>query len=90
VWLDARPKRVPGGYVCDLCPEDTRLTYPTPKESGKPRYSNSSLKWVNGDLRNAFPAPLIEQLGLGSFRVRVAKRTKRESGRAGQALISPS
>jgi hypothetical protein len=28
--VDAEPKRVPGGYVCDFCPPASRFVFPNP------------------------------------------------------------
>ena len=53
LWLDARTKRVPGGYVCDLCPEDARVTYPTREAIWQTEIFEPFLEWVNDHLMNA-------------------------------------
>jgi hypothetical protein len=64
LWLDARPKRASGGYVCDLCPEDTR---PTPG-IWQTEIFEPFQRW-DDDLRNAeglsVSGTLTEQPGRG-------------------------
>lgn len=38
--LEASPKRVPGGYVCGLCPPETRPVFPDRPCFGPPNYSS--------------------------------------------------
>jgi hypothetical protein len=52
-WFETYPRRVPGGYVCRECPEDTRLTFPTREELWRIEVFEPFLAWVNDDLAKA-------------------------------------
>jgi hypothetical protein len=52
-WFEARPKRVPGGYVCDLCPEGNRPVYSSREEIWRIEIFERFLTWVNNDLAKA-------------------------------------
>ena len=47
------PKRVPGGYVCDQCPADTRTTFATRQALWHDEVFEPFLQWINGDLARA-------------------------------------
>lgn len=51
--LDALPKRVPSGYVCDLCPEDDRPVFSSPEAIWRAEIFEPFLEWVNHDLTKA-------------------------------------
>jgi hypothetical protein len=51
--FDAIPKRVPGGYVCELCPEDKRPIFLSREAIWRTEIFEPFLKWVNNDLVNA-------------------------------------
>ena len=52
-WFETYPKRIPGGYVCDECPEDTRPIFPTREALWRAEVFEPFLEWVNSDLANA-------------------------------------
>lgn len=51
--FEAIPKRVPGGYVCNLCPEHDRSIYPSREAIWRIEIFEPFLAWVNDDLANA-------------------------------------
>lgn len=51
--FDAIPKRVPGGYVCDLCPEDDQPLFSSPEALWREEIFEPFLEWVNGELAGA-------------------------------------
>ena len=48
--FEAIPRRVPGGYVCDLRGEDTREVHPSREDIWRIEIFEPFLEWVNGDL----------------------------------------
>lgn len=51
--LDAEPKRVQGGYVCDLCPRDSRPIFPDRPSLWGAELFEPFLEWVNDNLAKA-------------------------------------
>lgn len=51
--LDAEPKRVPGGYVCDLCPPESRSVFPNRPALWTDHLFEPFLEWVNESLAKA-------------------------------------
>ena len=51
--FETSPKRVPGGYVCDLCPEHDRPLYPIREHLWRAEVFEPFLEWVNRALANA-------------------------------------
>ncbi len=49
-WLDTDPKRVPGGYVCALCPEDSRPLVASREDLWRIEVFEPFLAWVNDEL----------------------------------------
>ena len=83
LWLDASPKRVPGGYVCDLCPEATRLTYPTREAIWQAEIFGPFLDWVNDDLGHAVAVSISGSVDRGGW-----ARTRRR--RSSYCRMNPS
>jgi hypothetical protein len=52
-WFEASPRRFQGGYVCDLCPEDSRPVYSSREEFWRIEVFEPFLAWVNDDLAKA-------------------------------------
>jgi len=48
--LDARPKHVPGGYMCGYCLEEYRRTFPSLEALWYDHLFEPFLQWVNDDL----------------------------------------
>jgi hypothetical protein len=46
-WYDSAPKRVPGGYICQWCNPETRLTLPSREAIWQNDLFELLLKWVN-------------------------------------------
>lgn len=53
LWVDASPIWTRDGYVCELCPEGTRQTYPSRDALWAAEIFDPFLAWVNGTLANA-------------------------------------
>ena len=51
--FDAIQKRVPGGYVCELCPEDKRPIFLSREAIWRTEIFEPFLKWVSNDLVSA-------------------------------------
>ena len=51
--LDALPKRVPGGYVCDFCEEEYRRIFPSLEALWRDHLFEPFLEWVNDELAKA-------------------------------------
>lgn len=51
--VDAEPKRVPGGYVCDLCPPESRPVFPNRPALWTTELFEPFLEWVNDSLAKA-------------------------------------
>jgi hypothetical protein len=51
--LETIPKRVTGGYVCDLCPRESRPVLPDRPALWIAELFEPFLAWVNGDLAKA-------------------------------------
>ena len=51
--LEAVPKRVPGGYVCDLCPPGSRPVFPNRPSLWTAELFEPFLQWVNEGLAKA-------------------------------------
>lgn len=51
--LDASPKRIPGGYVCDFCPAQDRPVFPSPEALWRDHLFEPFLEWINNDLAKA-------------------------------------
>jgi hypothetical protein len=51
--LDAIPKRAPGGYVCDLCPPESRPVFPDRPALWTDHLFEPFIAWVNDDLAKA-------------------------------------
>lgn len=52
-WFEAPPKKVPGGYVCDLCPQDDRPVFSSREDLWNDHIFEPFLAWVNDDLATA-------------------------------------
>ena len=48
--FEAIPKRIPGGYVCDLCAEDTRPVHSSRDDLWRSEIFEPFLAWVNDEL----------------------------------------
>jgi hypothetical protein len=48
--VNAEPKRVPGGYVCGLCPPESRPVFPSRPALWADRLFEPLLEWVNESL----------------------------------------
>jgi hypothetical protein len=51
--LDALPKRVPGGYTCELCLEEHRCIFRSVEDLWRDHLFEPFLQWVNDDLAKA-------------------------------------
>jgi hypothetical protein len=51
--LDAEPKRVQSGYICRLCPPDSRPVFPNRPSLWTAELFEPFLEWVNEDLAKA-------------------------------------
>jgi hypothetical protein len=51
--MDTEPRRVPGGYVCDLCPSEPRPVFPNRPALWTDHLFEPFLEWVNESLAKA-------------------------------------
>jgi hypothetical protein len=51
--FDAEPKRVSGGYICAVCPPDSRKIFPDRPALWADHLFEPFLEWVNNDLAKA-------------------------------------
>jgi hypothetical protein len=65
--LDAEPKRVPGGYVCDLCPPESRPVFPNRPALWTDHLFEQLLEWVNESLAKAKWLALYGSLDYGTW-----------------------
>ena len=52
-YFETYPKRVPGGYVCEECPADSRPTFPSREALWRAEVFEPFLEWVNQNLAHA-------------------------------------
>jgi hypothetical protein len=79
--LETFPTRVPNGYVCCRCPEDTRQTFPSVTALREDEVFEPFLKWVNETLANATAVSLSGSPGCSTWAELYPKSGAQERGR---------
>jgi hypothetical protein len=66
--FDAAPERVPGGYICGLCPEANRPIFPSRDAVWRSDIFEPFLEWVNGELADAVGVSISGAPGSSTWR----------------------